>query len=228
MSLLTAVQSAARRLVGQTPATLFGTTDKIALELLDLANESAVAIAKAHDWQKLFRLHTVTGDGETEEHNLPSDYDRMPLKSNVYFENMTYPLVRAKDLDEWLELELTPAIGVPGFWILIAGTIGIRPVIALNDTAKFYYITNQIISGGKTQFTANDDAFLLPERLITLSLVWRWRQMKRLEYGEDMQTFCLALTEEAGKDKGARILKMGRPRMYGDVNQSYPGIIESA
>jgi hypothetical protein len=225
MTLLTAVQSAAIRLVGRKPASVFSSTDKFSLEMQDLATETAVAIAKAHDWRRLTKKHTITGNDVTVAHPLPSDFDRMPLSSNLYSTRSQLPLARARDLDEWIEFEITPVVGYPGYWIINLGNVEILPALATGEEVKFYYITNQIVSGNKTGFTTDADTFVLSERLLTLGLIWRWRAQKRLEYSEDLRNYELAFQEEAGRDKGSRVISVGRARVPVGVDVAYPGQI---
>lgn len=91
---------------------------------------------------------------------------------------------------------------------------------------------NNLIDGTapllKPAFTENDDVFVLPERLLTLSLIWRWRQMKRMEYAEDLTNYEIALGMAAGTDKGARVLVVGRQRSRIVSSQPvYPGRINA-
>src|SRR3546814_14673647 len=51
------------------------------------------------------------------------------------------------------------------------------------------------------------DTFLLPERLLTLGLVWRWRENKNLDATGDQEAFIKALDEYAAKDKGSRVIR---------------------
>src|SRR3546814_14852216 len=51
------------------------------------------------------------------------------------------------------------------------------------------------------------DTFLLPERLLTLGLVWRWRENKKLDATGDQEAFIKALDEYAAKDKGSRVIR---------------------
>lgn len=223
MSVLSAVQSAAIRLSQGKPNSLFSTTVTFNLEMADLANETAVAIAKEHDWQALTKLCTLTGDGSKIAFDLPSDYDRMPIKQAVHsatWEQWRYE--RARDLDEWQDLQTFIGAGVPGWWIILSDQMNIYPAVATGDQAKFYYISNQI-SGTKAAFTADTDNFILSERLLTLGLIWRWRSQKRAEYAEDMRNYEIALAQEIGRDKGARIIASGAPRYRGDIRYSYPG-----
>ncbi len=58
--------------------------------------------------------------------------------------------------------------------------------------------------------------------LLTLGLVWRWRENKKLDYGADEATFAKAFAEEAGRDKGSRIFKTGPTRWPANVSLAYP------
>jgi hypothetical protein len=79
------------------------------------------------------------------------------------------------------------------------------------------------VSGDKAAFTADADAFVLPERLLKLDLIWRWRALKRMEYSEDMVNFNMAMEKAISKDKGTRILVAGRQRIPYNVRNAYPG-----
>lgn len=225
MTVLSAAQSAATKLNQPRPTTVFGGTGAFAQELGDLANETATAIAKAHDWRRLTTLATITGDGSDTSFPLPEDYDRMPLDSNIYGSLARLPFLKARDLDQWLEFDITPVVGAPGYWINLGGEIQIKPAMASAQTARYYYQSNIIVSGGKSAFTVDTDTFLLPERLLTLGIVWRWKAQKGLEYAEHLKNFEIALGEEAGRDKGSRILYMGTPRIPDGASIAYPGYI---
>jgi hypothetical protein len=223
MTVLSAVQSAAIRCIGRRIVSVFSDPDQFAAEMTDLINEAATDIAKAHDWQRLMKLHTINGDGEAESFPLPADYDRMPIVSNLYSTRSQLPLARVRDLDQWLEFDVTPVVGYPGYWILLGGDIQIKPPLGVSENVKMYYLTRNLFAGDKARADVDGDEFLLPERLLTLALIWRWKAMKRLDYGEDMQNYNMALSEAAGKDKGSRILRVGRPRISAGVQVAYPG-----
>jgi hypothetical protein len=226
MTALSACQSAALRLLGRKPQTIFSASGTFEMELADLATETAIAIAKAHEWQKLKKLATLTGDGSTIGFDLPPDYDRMTKDGNVHSHlYQTALFKRVDDLDEWVMIGDQLAVPSPGNWIILGGQMQILPAMGSDETARFYYLSNQIISGSKTAFSADGDEFLLPERLVTLGLIWRWRAQKRMEYAEDLQSYEIALSEEISRDKGARILTVGTRSYPGNLNTPYPGVL---
>jgi len=223
MTVLSSAQEAAIELSQTEPTTLFSTTDPFAKELRVQANKSAVAIAKAYDWQRLTKRATITGDGSDASFPLPTDYDRMTLKTNLASSASNIDLVKATDLDQWDYFTNHIGTTVPGYWMILGGEVQIKPAPALGVVHSYYYISNIIVSGNKTAFTADADTFLLPERLLTLSIIWRWRASKRMEYAEDMRNFEIALGEETATDKGSRILVAGRQRVPYNVRNAYPG-----
>lgn len=77
----------------------------------------------------------------------------------------------------------------------------------------------------KAAFTDDNDVFVLSERLLTLSLIWRWRSQKRMEYSEDLTNYETALEKEAATDKGARIQTVGRQRIASGAAFAFPGVL---
>lgn len=227
MSILSVCQEAAIELSQTEPTTLFSTTDRFAKELRVQANKSAVAIMKAYDWQALTKRGTVTGDGSAEEFDLPSDYDRMALKTNLASSATNLDLVKANDLDQWDYYHNHIGTTTPGYWMLLGGSLQVYPAPADGVIHSFYYISKNVVSGDKPAFTTDADELVLPERLLTLSIIWRWRASKRLEYAEDMRNFEIAMSEETARDKGSRILIVGHQRTPYDLRIAYPGALGS-
>lgn len=233
MTVLVACQDAAKQIKpAQTaPATIFNSTDTFAVELSALVNEAAYDIAKKHDWRKLILLQTQSGNGSSTAFDLPSDYDRMPVKAAVFSGKTTRPMTLIEDLDVWLDHRLRGFGIVDGEWIILSGSLNIEPAMASDDSAKYYYVSKLIVTANnqstKTSFTADDDTFRLPERLLTLALIWRWRHRKGLDYAEDMQNYEIALAQEIARDKGSRILRLGKPRLPYDADLAFYGTINA-
>lgn len=254
MTVLTAMQSASIRLIGTRIASLFSSSEQIALELSDLVTEVARDIARASDWRAMMVKATMVGDGSSITWTLPTDYDRMPVKGNIYSSRSYLPLHRAVDLDQWLEFQITPVVGAPGYWTILRGQINVLPALGASDTASYYYISknfvptvtvltadNDVIDTttvyvradavsatgieGRDYFQSDTDTFLLSERLLTLGVIWKWKAMKGLEYAEDLKNYEILLEQEAGREKGARVLAIGKARIPDGAEWAYPGII---
>jgi hypothetical protein len=223
MTLLSVCQEAAIELNQTEPAQIFAATDTFPKELRVQANKSAVALMKAYDWQVLTKRATVTGNGVSTSFTLPTDYDRMAAKTNLASNASNIDLVRATDLDQWDYFQNHLSTTVPGYWMILGGQMQVTPAPAMGVVHSYYYISNNVVSGSKPTFTADTDTMAIPERLLTLSLIWRWRASKRMEYAEDMQNFEIAFGEETAKDKGSRVLVAGRQRVPYNVKAAYPG-----
>lgn len=222
MTVLSACQEAAIELNQTDPTTLFSTTDSFAKQLRVAANESAVAIGEAYDWQILTKLATVTGDGSDTSFPLPDDYDRMVLKTGLAGSSSNIDLVKSRDLDQWAYFQNHGGTSVPGHWILLGGEMQFEPAPASGVDYSYYYISKNVVSGDKAAFTTDADAFVLPERLLKLAIIWRWRASRRMEYAEDMANFEIALSKAITKDKGSRILVVGAMRSSYDLRNAYP------
>lgn len=229
MTILTAFDQASKLLRKGAKTSLVSSTDPFAVEMLAIANEAAPEIAKRHDWQKLLTLKTHTGDAATTAFTLPTDFDRMPVKAKIFEGASAQPMAHVIDWDQWLYNRLQSFAGAVHEWTLLGGSLHIFPVMSASETAKYYYITNLIVdpaSGdNKTSFTIDTDTFVLPERLLMLAMVYKWRQMIGQDFSQDMDNFELALSQEITRDKGSRIIKIGMPRIPDGVNIAFHGTI---
>lgn len=228
MSALTALQNASVRLISRKPTTFFSSTAPFETEMTNLLNEVAVDICGTADWQGLTKIHTFTGDGTTTAFDKPADYDRMLVGQAMadgasWFWNYT----NVPDMNTWIAIQNGFYLGAtpPGWWMLFGDQFQFAPPPASAARAMFPYISNLIArdSGGapKAAFTTDTDTFVLDERLLTLGVIWRWREMKLLDYGADQANFDKAFSEAAARDKGSRVIRKGSPR-FGNVPIAWP------
>ncbi|MGU3399149.1 hypothetical protein ACLBWS_05310 [Brucellaceae bacterium D45D] len=228
MTVKDALTSAASRIMGVRPTVFFSSTNALEGDLSELVNAVAKDIIKSHDWRVLTKLCTLTGDGTSEGFDLPNDYDRMQKGSSL--QSATAPLYGYKpvvDPDEWLSLQMPYGISSLGRWIKLGGQIHIMPKPALGQEVKFFYQSNLFAKdeSGKLQgsFGQDNDSFLLDDELLTLGLIWRYRQQKRIDYTDDQILFEKRFNELAGEDKGARVFAEGRRGLSCDAYLPYWG-----
>lgn len=225
MAILAALQSAAIRLIGRKPGVFFGAPDTFEMELCDLVNEVATDVAKYQDWQALTAVAEMTGDGTTELFDLPSDYDRQLQYAEVQGDTgWAWGYHRFTDINTFL-FDLTRGFtGWPGGWIIYGGKLRFSP--APTEGTMYPYITKNWAKSAdgapKAAFTADTDEFLLPERLLTLGLVWRWRENKKLDASGDQEAFIKALDEYAAKDKGARVYRSSARHSIAGTHAAWP------
>ena len=231
MTALSVAKEVAKKVGIAVPDALASSTDREHVELLSVMNEMAERIARGHDWQIFNTIATITGDGTTEAHELPSDYDRMLVKSQVWSSSLETPLSPISSRDRWLQLDIQSFDFVINAWIIYGGQMHIKPALASGVTAKYFYQSNLIISpssgSNKVAFTADDDTFRLDEQLLKLGVIWQWRENKGLPYAEDMANYEELKARLVARDKGSRMLRVGRVRYPVDVNIAYPQVITS-
>lgn len=210
--ILPAMKSAILRLTGVSVGEVFASTDPIAVEIADLVNEVATDIMKSHDWRALTKVATVAGSG-AQAYPLPSDFDRMVIGAEIDDSASWFWGYQPFDsVNDWMRYRSGGAgIVSPGGWIILGGELQFYP--APSGTAQYPYISNAYAraEGGavKSAFNADNDSFVLDERLLTLGLIWRWQDQKGMEYAESMQTYEVALAQAQSRDKGARLLRVG-------------------
>ncbi len=230
MTILSVAQKACKHIGLSVPDTLLSATAREYVELVSIAQEMADRIANGHDWQALSRVHTITGDGSEEDFDLPSDYDRMLYKSQVWSSSLQTPLSPILDLDTWLELDIRSYDFVVNAWTIYAGQMHIKPAMATAVTAKFFYISNLIVApatgSNKTNFTLDTDTFRLDERLLELGIIWRWKENKGQPYEEWMRDYEELKERLVMRDRGSKMLRVGRARLPADVTIAYPQVIQ--
>lgn len=232
MTVLSAVQAAAPWIGISVPTVLFSATDRTSVEMQHITNECAKAIAEDYDWQRLRTLATITGDGTDTSFPLPTDYARMLKKASLWpSAQPNTPMLHIVDTDRWLQEEVQNYQTVTNRWTLYGNEIRIKPAMANLATAKYFYISKYLVvaTGGsaptKTDFTLDTDELFVDERLLKLSIIWRWKAAKGRPYAEDLENYTRALDTVTGNDKGARILHIGKRRVPSDVNLAWPGRI---
>ena len=232
MTALSVVQGVCTKIGLTVPNSVVAETDRESVELTELMQEMAEEIMRAHEWELLKRVSTYTGDGSTEAFDLPSDYERMPTKADLWSSSLETALSHISDSNKWLELDIQSFDFVVNAWIKIGGQINIKPALASGVTAKHYYQSNLVWrneadDANIAEVAADGDTFRLSERLLKLGMIWRWKANKGRSYAEDMANYENLKEKLINQDKGARMISIGRVRMPFDARIAYPQSITS-
>lgn len=216
MTILQVVQEAATVLGIDVPSLVYGSTTREMVEMQSLANEIARRIADNYDWERLKIVNQYDGDGINEAFDLPDDYDRMLITASVWSSEWTWNLNHILDSDQWLEMQVIPFTFIYGNWMIFGGQYHQLPVMPVGANVKFFYISNLIVQASdlstKALFTADDDSFLLDERLLKLGIIWQWKASKGYPYAEDMANYEKQMQIAMQRDGGSKPIVSGRPR----------------
>lgn len=208
MTILTAVQRVSMRVIGTSPSVVFSSTDQVTRELLNLAQDVAVDIARSAEWRGLTRIATLSGGASRP---VPVDYDRMLTGQGMQHPDGWLwgyePFESVSDYMAAMNGDFATTAG--GGWIILEDEFKFWP--ATSGTATFPYISSFIARADNGQrrerFESDQDEFVLDERLLELGLMWRYKAQAGLDYGEDMATYGLALAQAQNNDKGARVIR---------------------
>lgn len=229
MSILRALQSASIRLVGYKPSQFFASTEQFEQEMVDLVNEVARDITEYHDWQALTKIATLTGDGVQEVFPLPTDYNRQLLDADIQdLQNWVWGYQHMTNINDFIFYKERGLGLVPGAWIMYNDELNFFPAPQTGNSASYPYVTNyyarDTLNVTKPEFTADSDEFVIRggEDILTLGLVWRWRENKKLDYTGDQEAFTMKLEQMATRDKGSSIIRHGRRLRGVNAGLAYP------
>lgn len=231
MSLLTSIQDAMVICGLESPSSAYASGDPTVAQFVALAQVEGDELSRFHDWRKLKVAGTITGDGTTTLWDLPTDFDRFLSGMTFWSEespgDMIPGPIRDDDLLAMKAMQSDPPEPV---WRLFGDDIEIWPALDNGEIVRYEYRTaNWILDNNgtttKARWAADTDTALVPERILTLGVVWRWKQTKGLEYSEAFRSYQFERTKAAARDGGMGIIKlaesgkadiarMGRPAIY--------------
>ena len=214
MTLLTVVKDVCAAVGVVIPQSVFSglTGNRTMQEMLSTANETAQAIAyDTRDWTKLRKMQTLVGDGVKVAFDLPADYKRLLLMSNVWRSTSTStPMTFIPDADSWMNRRTNDDNNAWGEWTMMGGQMLIEPVMSAGTTAYFVYLHKNCVAlaagGFGDTFQADGDSFAIDDRLLKLGMIWRWKSNKGAAYAEDISNYGDALAMIAGHDSPAPII----------------------
>jgi hypothetical protein len=215
------------------PSSLFSgiANNRTMQEMLALANEMAQRIAyDTRDWTILRKTHTMVGDGVTEAFDLPDNYKRMLLTSEVWRSTTDQaPMRFVPDTNEWLHRRSRDVTDSFGEWTMMGGQLLVEPTLASGQSAYFAYLDKNCVklaaTGVAEVFQADGDSFRIDERCLTLGMIWQWKAQKGSPYAEDMNTYGDALTSIMGRDGPSPVILGRKPISQAMGRVGYPGMV---
>lgn len=222
MTLLTIITGACDRAGLSRPPAVVSSSDQQVRELLALANEEGLQLSRRADWQKLTKEKTFTSLAqETQTDMVASDLDRF-VNGTFWNRTRRRPFMGPVTPQEWQEIKAWTVSPVPEIFRYRGDDILLQPVPTAGDTFAYEYVSTQWCesSAGTDQsaWAADTDVALLPERLFTLGIVWRFKQLKGLPFADDFAMYEKEVMQAVQRDRPLRTLNMassGRERRPG-------------
>lgn len=186
------------------------------------------------DWpQPVGAQVTIAGTGVA-SYALPADFLRLQRNAySVYDEQLDAPGIPVSTDGDWVELLDSGIAGADRFY-RITGYDGAWEIEfdgePTTDIILSYVTKNWMATAGGTvgsMFTASDDVLILPERLIEVGTIWRWRERRGLPFQDKYNEFNMLLARHINDVRGRRVVsfKRGKPVRWQD---RIPAFIPSA
>jgi hypothetical protein len=214
VSLLSVVQAVTGLLSLSTPAAVATSTDRQVIQLMAIANEEGMTLARRHAWQALTEeasFVTVNANAQTAS-PIAADFDR--FIPNSFFNRTTRrPLTGPISPREWQWIMTRPVYST----VYLAfrertGQFLLAPAPPIGQAIYYEYVSvNWAQSAGGTPqraYLADTDTAFLDEALIQLGIRWRFLKSKGLDYAEDFATYELAIEQAIARDGGSSMLSL--------------------
>ncbi len=222
MSLLSVVQDACRRIGIVVPNAIVSSNDAQVMQLMTLLNQEGQNLSARFDWQVLRKEATFTGVAADDQGALSSIAGtdcKYIIPDTFWNRTLRRPVYGSITPQDWQMLKASPQTGPFQQFLLRGGHILMIPNPTALQTLAFEYKTaNWCMASdgvtGKSAYSADDDSALLDEQIMTIGLIWRWRQVKGLEYAEDFRTYEGMVADAIARDKAPTTISMtGMPRL---------------
>lgn len=179
--------------VGQPrPAIVASATEETPRRMLRLLNKAGTQLMREFEWPRLRETEVFTAVA-AEEQAEPSttEFARLAPNSTLWHVNSQKRVIGPVSMEEWNQLHIFPTSTAQFYWIMDGRRFSIFPAPTTSDQFRYAYIWQKWAANAagtvfNLQFTADDDIHLLDDEMLTLELVWRWKQAIGIDYAEDM------------------------------------------
>jgi hypothetical protein len=186
-----------------------GSTDLTAQILFRFANQAGKELMRYHDWQALTVEVSATSTATVIQSGMlpAADYDRMAYNAEVWNRSDDLRYTGPTPQRFWQQLQTGVSGGVVGWWRIIGGELNLYPAPSAGKIIAFEYISKRwarsSLSVAQSKFMADTDTTVLDEDLLTLDMVWRFRQSRGFaQYAEDLATCEREKEKAASRDRG--------------------------
>lgn len=200
MTLLTIAEGLAKNVGLAIPTTVITSGLREWEEAVSMANSAGEELARRVDWGELQTTQTLTGDGTNLTFDLGAYFSRITKGTAVLASSA---IVRPLTRPEWGIL--TPAEGVPRYFLLEGNDVTLWPYLANTETATVSTQSKAWCSNGTALWDADTDTSLIDEDLFLKCLIVRWRRQKGMDYADYEAEYEAALQNFASFDDRSRL-----------------------
>lgn len=222
MSCLSIVQTVCQRLALNVPSVVMSSADPQVVQLLALLNEEGQTLADATNWQALVTSASFVTVA-TEIQGLMSAIApgcKFVVNDTIWNQSLRFPVFGPLSPQRWAQQKAMFYQGPWNQWRLFDDAIHFVPTPPAGQTCTFEYVTKNWVSGGSDTFTADIQTALLDEQVMTLGLIWRFRQAKGLDYSADLEKYTRRVADLIARETPKPVLNMDSGG-FGWVNDAF-------
>lgn len=219
MSLLTICQAVVQETGFPNLLQIVGNSDETARRLLGFCNRAGRSLQKQVDWTQLRVEYTFSTANGTAAYAFPADFDRF-IPSTQWDRTNFWALEGPLTPQEWQYVKsgLVQSSPRSRFRLLPASSVdqfNIDPVPTSIRTLVYEYISKywalSSLGAGQTSFLVDTDTAVgIFDHLITLDVIWRFKESIGMAYAEQRDEFDNELDMAKARDGGNRIISMNR------------------
>lgn len=212
MTLLSIIQDVSAEVGVPVPSSIATNRDQTVVQMMRLVNSCGTELMKRHAFQALVSeatFSTVAVEDQGAIQTLAPGVDRI-INGTLFNRSRNWEIMGPLLPDEWQSGKSMGVERIREACRIRGGHFLLMPVPPAGETIAFEYVSGlwalSATGTAKEKFSADSDTARIPERLITLNAVWRWLQIKGLDYGEAFRLFQQELTDAVGHDSPRRTM----------------------
>lgn len=190
------------------------------------------------DWPNPVTKDAVIAGTDAETYDLPADFRRLTFDDDTVFETTRTrgSAIPVTSNGAWTALKLYGSAGGERYYRTSGDDSSgfdisfYRPLETGASIAVSYVAQNWLRSGGNPADTwaTVDDTLLLPDELIRLGCVWRFKRRKGFPYQDIMNEYEAKLARLANESRGKRTICFGDKEPGLPMRVPVPDVIPSA
>jgi len=213
MTALSIIQNATGQLGLPQPTAVFTSTNAQTIQFRTLMNQEGRELADAHQWTALTKSTSFTTVAlQPQAGAIPSDFSRF-VNNSMWDQTTARPVKGPISEQSFQMFQAFPVYtNVNPVFLVREGVIIFQPAANAGDTVAYSYVSKNWARSSadvpQEEFEADTDYSVLPEDLIALGVIWRFKKAKGFDYSEEYKTYQQQRQEIISRDGGAPNLNM--------------------
>lgn len=222
MSLLTIVQRSCNRLGITPPNAVISSTDPQIMQLREIANEeceelaTGASIGLSIDWEALqteASFTTLAAESQGNIYTIAPGFKYI-IKDTIWNRSTKMPVYGGLSPQKWQAFKAWGVTSPFPQYRIRGDQLLLTPAPTAGQNFYFeYQSANWCVSADgmttRSIWGADNDTCRLDEQLVIAGVIWRWKQIKGLDYAEDFRKYQTRVTNAAARDGGKPDLDMG-------------------